>query len=1022
MANTLKGTSNFRRGLTTLKRVDPNSSDSNTRTIDGLPTSSGAVMKTIDGFFTDDGTLAPQPGSAKKSANGLYTGTTYRPLIFRMADGTRSMIAGCGGPPSIQQEPFTLDMTESTNDWVGAGVSTHDALDIALIDNSRFAKCREQVLIPTEAGIMRLEPLAVKGGEQTTAYLLGMKSPYDDYADNSGPTVTLTRQGTVVDNCETAWTGLVTPGVGGQFTLTLSTDGKGTIVAATVGSSGGLGYGVGNVFDVIGGNNDAQLQVTGVAAGAITTLAVVNGGSGYTNATPTSIELVTSVNCTLNTQHVRQGSNSAGISLVNYSPSSYAAGRTLASTVDISSADYIVAWIWLDNLTSLSCNQGVQGIIWPAAFSSAGLGLHFYDNAGTPKECGWAEIPVLQQGWNCCVMRFQYPGETGDRTNLKSIYLVAEEDWAHAFDTVNIMLDDIRAVTAAQLGAWNGIGTVDITMPTVAPQGITFPGYNQQYVYAYGTQIAKESGETLNWTIGNPSIITDLTQGVLSPDIPLGPGDLVEVVCNGHTASADCGATDIFVYRRSYQILNNGQVGGAQFAEVGKVAWASSATLTDTGALSTDYDETVGRPQYAEFDHDMPSLAKYLLVADGRVYGLNLGSRPCGIEVSTYEYNSYFPTTVDSTSPEGNGEDLGENFATTANEGRGWGKLGSQKIVFYDNEFGIVQGTNWGQGWQYVRVAQIGLVDWNCEADCETCVVWLASQGFQRYSGGMPVDISIDRVDHTDIDLSKYHEAVYLNHKYIFFAYKISDGNPYLWMYDVMRDGWVIRSAQPLIGLAADQDTNFGELWGIEGLGGYAVQLMAPNTWTDFNGASGVSGTGNLVPGFVNARLVITNSAVTSNSVVTVAYTSGSGPGNLSVSVTPGVGFTILSSDEADSNSVTWTWATEYDPITFNAMTQNWMLTPPIQDLGQNVVDLDIDSFDDTNSVTVDLVITSLAADDSAAPVSTSKTITVNPGSARYRVPVDIRGYAIAVQATYTTPYPPTIQSIFVEAPGASSK
>jgi hypothetical protein len=79
-------------------------------------------------------------------------------------------------------------------------------------------------------------------------------------------------------------------GYGATFDIT---DTAGAITAATV-NAGGEGYNVGDVLNVTGGNNDAQLTVATLSGTAIATVTISTPGTGYTTATGVATTLATS--------------------------------------------------------------------------------------------------------------------------------------------------------------------------------------------------------------------------------------------------------------------------------------------------------------------------------------------------------------------------------------------------------------------------------------------------------------------------------------------------------------------------------------------------------------------------------------------------------------------------------------------------------------------------------------------------------------------------------------------------------
>jgi hypothetical protein len=79
-------------------------------------------------------------------------------------------------------------------------------------------------------------------------------------------------------------------GYGATFDIT---DTAGAITAATV-NAGGTGYNVGDVINVTGGNNDAQLTVATLSGTAIATVTISTPGTGYTTATGVATTLATS--------------------------------------------------------------------------------------------------------------------------------------------------------------------------------------------------------------------------------------------------------------------------------------------------------------------------------------------------------------------------------------------------------------------------------------------------------------------------------------------------------------------------------------------------------------------------------------------------------------------------------------------------------------------------------------------------------------------------------------------------------
>jgi hypothetical protein len=153
-------------------------------------------------------------------------------------------------------------------------------------------------------------------------------------------------------------------GYGATFDIT---DTAGAITAATV-NAGGTGYNVGDVINVTGGNNDAQLTVATLSGSAVATVTISTAGTGYTTATGVATTLATSA---LNpNRRVLIASNTIGTA------------RTItAAAVNITNADFrnitgAGAATWNDSSRARYWGNGLgnSGITFSAGVSKYRIG------------------------------------------------------------------------------------------------------------------------------------------------------------------------------------------------------------------------------------------------------------------------------------------------------------------------------------------------------------------------------------------------------------------------------------------------------------------------------------------------------------------------------------------------------------------------------------------------------------------------------------------------------------------------
>lgn len=473
----------------------------------------------------------------------------------------------------------------------------------------------------------------------------------------------------------------------------------------------------------------------------------------------------------------------------------------------------------LPNTSYLKKNLGIyDGQIYISAhtylglwiFSGSGaysdkLQLRLYTDATCTDDAAHTikdlNIPALIPGWQYVTIELGSPLNGLSYADVRGIGLRTTTNWDPNTDFMNIYMDSIYAVSDTRPTYWSG--TKDYG-----------------YVYCFAGP-SDRSIDTSPWIVSNPSdetVISGITVG-----------QALSVICFTYNAPVDWDCTRVLVYRRNITDSETdwSYVGWADITSVGEWAYA---TFTDYGNTWTDVVEE-GIDPILVVDKDVPDEARYLLATEDRVWGLCLDYRnsqwqsKTAIACSTKNKPWYWPTTTDGYS-DGFRYD---GYAIDGSEGRGWGTWQGYKLVFLDNEFFVLHG-DVAQDFYMRRVDSVGLASQRSLADCIDMLIWLGPDDFYGWAGGRAQHLAYQMIDTSLIDLTAAHDAVFADHKYIFYC--TYDSQPSLLIYNLATGGWVIRSCPELVGITCDSRT--GTIYGVTATG-YAVQVLDTSVTTDLS-------------------------------------------------------------------------------------------------------------------------------------------------------------------------------------------
>jgi hypothetical protein len=299
--------------------------------------------------------------------------------------------------------------------------------------------------------------------------------------------------------------------------------------------------------------------------------------------------------------------------------------------------------------------------------------------------------------------------------------------------------------------------------------------------------------------------------------------------------------TDALLYRRIYTGGEEGNDSGtwSEWEFVEKIDIANPMSYVDSGLDNPEsesyakYDDYHYVPEIMQITNDYASSARYVAYMDRRIFAGCLDwseedgewKRPTAIEISSYEKTWAFPTTVDSNSEITDGVEL-DGYAITGTEIRGLLARNDDLLVFLDNEFFLVRGTDPVSGYSITRLDSIGCNSARTLQDCRKMIIWHDGQDFYGYAGGLSEPISRHIIDSTLIDFTKPHNSIYWKDKYVFFC-EYND----IWslvIYDLLTGSWRIRqsdTALNLVGICTDGTTVFGVT-----TGGNAIDVFGSST------------------------------------------------------------------------------------------------------------------------------------------------------------------------------------------------
>ena len=400
-------------------------------------------------------------------------------------------------------------------------------------------------------------------------------------------------------------------------------------------------------------------------------------------------------------------------------------------------------------------------------------------------------LPQIYVGEN--VIEQDLPYAVGRR--MQALALRTGEGWSAPAANITMHLDDVRAVSDDPPETqWDGTHKYTFCY--------TYAGKSRQaggdWVYVYGLP-SPESAETVEVT----------TDWGVFLSVP------IQKDGSGRSILDDCEVDRLLFWaRRSDQ---------SRFYYIGQTEFTSAETYVPFSWYGApgEYSDELNLDQYLEARHTMPSPARYVQFAEGRLWAQNLdnGSRPTAVACSWYGKPWYWPTRLPKTAALEEGFEL-DGFTVEASEGRGLAYWRGQLFAFYDTEMHVISGMDWTDT-RAVFVAAVGLDNRRALAVGHDRMIWPWNGEFYQFVEGQPTIIGSPRVDASKIDYSKPLDAVYWDSCYA--LYCTYDGQPSLLIYDPRWDAWVVRTlGVGLVGIGTDG----GRLWGLTE-GGYGVELMA---------------------------------------------------------------------------------------------------------------------------------------------------------------------------------------------------
>jgi len=308
-------------------------------------------------------------------------------------------------------------------------------------------------------------------------------------------------------------------------------------------------------------------------------------------------------------------------------------------------------------------------------------------------------------------------------------------------------------------------------------------------------------------------------------EIPVGVGDNVNVTMTSPPTTNVGRLSKVFLYRRPSELSQSVYLG--QTAIVG--ASPDTVEFDDDGGIGTP-DPEVYVTEYLEEDHDAAPAARFVQPWEKRIIlaglewdvGTERFTRPLALAISTLDRVWYFPGSYDADSPDDVGTEL-DGYAVTGKEITGIAVWQGQPFIFLDSEFFVLRGDSIRTGFYLARLDSVGCASQRLIADCVHRLVWLGSDGeFYSYRGGPAEPIGWPAVDGNLVDLTKAHDALYWDGRYI--AYCDYDGAPSLLIYDVQLESWLVHHCPELAGICLDVSEN--KVYGITAQG-YGIEVFA---------------------------------------------------------------------------------------------------------------------------------------------------------------------------------------------------
>ena len=305
--------------------------------------------------------------------------------------------------------------------------------------------------------------------------------------------------------------------------------------------------------------------------------------------------------------------------------------------------------------------------------------------------------------------------------------------------------------------------------------------------------------------ISNPSVdsATCLADPWRKPEVGIA-GDAWPLNASSNNMIDDYGLylTHVVYYRAIYDGLGEDEETGELGVWSDFDFWGSATTAVltrpeDDGSYTTN---SIDAPEVSPVNRDYADSARYLVIADGRAYGLSQTYsvatdaflRPLSIQVSNFDDYAGFPTTPSEDFIETDGTEI---LVVTPDTYviRGALTKDDVKYVYTNNGFYELIGRDSMGGWQFQRRDSIGCVSAKTIADCRSQIIWHDGGHFYSYDGGLATPISQESIDSTLIDFTQAHGWVFSKERYVGFCYynDTAQSTPWcLMIYDLKTGSW----------------------------------------------------------------------------------------------------------------------------------------------------------------------------------------------------------------------------------------